>query len=443
MREGNMTYESQKVAIKYFVISAVFFGLQVVVGLLLAAKYIWPDPLIGFLPFNTARAIHTNLLVVWMIFGFMGGTYYIVPEESGTELFSKGLANLQFWLLLLGGLVGVVGFLFGWTAGRPLLELPVELKWAVVLVVLIFIFNVFFTMIRTKKWTVIQGMLLGGIVMLAVMWLFGIPFFKNLTLDYYYWWWVIHLWVEGAFELIAASLMAFVLLKITGVDRQVIEKWLYIEVALVLITGIIGTGHHYYWIGTPNYWLWWGGIFSALEPLPILFMVFDTLNHVRHRKLEVTNRLALYWAIGCAIFHFIGAGVWGMLHTLPQVNRWTHGTQVTTSHGHMAFFGAYAMLILTVIYYALPKLKGLVQFNQKRGFWAFWITTITMMMIGLAFGVAGLIQSYMQRGLGIEFLTVQGFMRPWMMGVFFTGLGFFVGVLIYVVDVLTLVTKKA
>jgi len=443
MREGNMTYESQKVAIKYFVISAVFFGLQVVVGLLLAAKYIWPDPLIGFLPFNTARAIHTNLLVVWMIFGFMGGTYYIVPEESGTELFSKGLANLQFWLLLLGGLVGVVGFLFGWTAGRPLLELPVELKWAVVLVVLIFIFNVFFTMIRTKKWTVIQGMLLGGIVMLAVMWLFGIPFFKNLTLDYYYWWWVIHLWVEGAFELIAASLMAFVLLKITGVDRQVIEKWLYIEVALVLITGIIGTGHHYYWIGTPNYWLWWGGIFSALEPLPILFMVFDTLNHVRHRKLEVTNRLALYWAIGCAIFHFIGAGVWGMLHTLPQVNRWTHGTQVTTSHGHMAFFGAYAMLILTVIYYALPKLKGLVQFNQKRGFWAFWITTITMMMIGLAFGVAGLIQSYMQRGLGIEFLTVQGFMRPWMMGVFFSGLGFFVGVLIYVVDVLTLVTKKA
>ena len=437
-----MTYESQKVAIKYFVISAVFFGLQVVVGLLLAAKYIWPDPLIGFLPFNTARAIHTNLLVVWMIFGFMGGTYYIVPEESGTELFSKGLANLQFWLLLLGGLVGVVGFLFGWTAGRPLLELPVELKWAVVLVVLIFIFNVFFTMIRTKKWTVIQGMLLGGIVMLAVMWLFGIPFFKNLTLDYYYWWWVIHLWVEGAFELIAASLMAFVLLKITGVDRQVIEKWLYIEVALVLITGIIGTGHHYYWIGTPNYWLWWGGIFSALEPLPILFMVFDTLNHVRHRKLEVTNRLALYWAIGCAIFHFIGAGVWGMLHTLPQVNRWTHGTQVTTSHGHMAFFGAYAMLILTVIYYALPKLKGLVQFNQKRGFWAFWITTITMMMIGLAFGVAGLIQSYMQRGLGIEFLTVQGFMRPWMMGVFFTGLGFFVGVLIYVVDVLTLALKK-
>jgi nitric oxide reductase subunit B len=236
--------------------------------------------------------------------------------------------------------------------------------------------------------------------------------------------------------------MAFVLLKITGVDRQVIEKWLYVEVALVLITGIIGTGHHYYWIGTPNYWLWWGGIFSALEPLPILFMVFDTLNHVRHRKLEVTNRLVLYWAVGCAVFHFIGAGVWGMIHTLPQVNRWTHGTQVTTSHGHMAFFGAYAMMILTVIYYALPKLKGLTQFSQKRGFWAFWLTTTSMMIMGLAFGAAGLIQSYFQRGLGIDFLTVQGFMRPWIAGVFFTGLAFLIGTLIYVIDVLCLATKK-
>lgn len=437
-----MIYESQKVAIKYFVISAIFFGLQVVVGLLLILKYIWPDPLIGIIPFNTARAIHTNLLVVWMLFGFMGGTYYVVPEESKTELYSKKLANLQFWLLLIGGLVGVIGFLFGWTAGRPLLELPVELKWAVVIVALIFIFNVFMTMIRTKKWTAVQGLLLGGVVMLAVMWLFAIPFFKNLTFDYYYWWWVIHLWVEGAWELIAASLMAFILLKLTGVERMVVEKWLYIEVALVLTTGIIGTGHHYYWIGTPGYWLWWGGIFSALETVPIVLMVLDTLRHVKHRKIEIPDRLVLYWTVGCALFHFFGAAVMGMVHTLPQVNRWTHGTQVTAAHGHLAFFGAYAMLILTVVYYALPKLKGLTQFNQKRGFWVFWIMVSMMLTIGLAFGVAGVIQSYMQRGLGIEFLTVQEFMKPWFIAVFIGGLGFFVGVILYIVDVLKIATHK-
>jgi nitric oxide reductase subunit B len=438
-----MTYASQKVALKYFVISALFFGCQVIFGLLLIAKYIWPDPLITVLPFNTARAIHTNFLVVWMIFGFMGGTYYVVTEESETEIYSPMLANLQFWLLLLGATVGVIGFLFGWTAGRPLLELPVPLKWAVVVVALIFIYNVFFTMTKTKKWTAIQGLLLGGIGMLAIMWLFGIPFFKNLTIDYYYWWWVIHLWVEGAWELIAASLMAFVLLKITGVDRDIIEKWLYVEVGLVLITGIIGTGHHYYWIGTPGYWFWWGGIFSALEPVPIIFMVFDTLNHVRHKKLEISNRIALYWAVGCAIFHFIGAGIWGFAHTLPVVNRWTHGTQVTASHGHMAFFGAYAMVILTMVYYALPKLKGLNQFDQKKGFWVFWITTIGMLVMGLAFGVAGVIQSYMQRGLGMDFLVVQGFMRPWFIAVLCGAIGFTIGVVIYIINVMHLARKNA
>jgi len=72
------------------------------------------------------------------------------------KLNSKKLADLQFYLLLLGGLAGIIGFLFGWTAGRPLLELPVELKWAVVVVALMFIFNVFFIMIQTKKWTAIQ-----------------------------------------------------------------------------------------------------------------------------------------------------------------------------------------------------------------------------------------------------------------------------------------------
>jgi nitric oxide reductase subunit B len=95
-----------------------------------------------------------------------------------------------------------------------------------------------------------------------------------------------------------------------------------------------------------------------------------------------------------------------------------------------------------MIYYALPKLKGLEQFNQKRGLWVFWITTLAMAVIGLAFGVAGVIQSYMQRGLGMDFLTVQGFMRPWFMGVFFAGIGFFIGVIIYITDVLRICLRR-
>jgi nitric oxide reductase subunit B len=250
-------------------------------------------------------------------------------------------------------------------------------------------------------------------VFLAVMFLFGIVFMKNLATQYFFWWWVIHLWVEGAWELIAGAILAFVLLKLTGIDRPIIEKWLYIEVGLVLFTGIVGTGHHYYWIGTPAYWYWWGGIFSALEPLPILFMVLDTMRHVREKKLVIKNRVALHWAVGGAWFHFVGAGVWGFGHTLPQINVWTHGTQITAAHGHMAFFGAYATLNLMMIYFTLPKLRGWEDYSQSRGIAAFWIMISGMLLMGLALTVSGIVQTYFNRIIGIDFLTTQEYMRLW------------------------------
>ena len=294
-----MKYESQKIAMNYFIIAAALFGLQVVFGLITGAKYVWDfDPLINILPFNTSRAIHINLLVVWLLFGFMGGTYYLVPEEAETEIYSTKLANIQLILFALIGVTAVTGYIFGWSWGMPFLEQPTILKFGIVIVALIFLYNIFMTMMKTRKWTVIQGVLLGGLVMLAGMFLFGVFFMKNLANQYFFWWWVIHLWVEGAWELITGAIMAFILMKLTGVNRELVEKWLYVEVGLVLFTGIVGTGHHYYWIGTPYYWLWWGGIFSALEPLPILFMVIDTLRVVRERKIEIANRVALYWPWG-------------------------------------------------------------------------------------------------------------------------------------------------
>jgi nitric oxide reductase subunit B len=116
---------------------------------------------------------------------------------------------------------------------------------------------------------------------------------------------VIHLWIEGAWELIAAALTAFILIKLTGVERSVVEKWLYVELGLFLFTGIAGTGHHYYWLGTPKYWLWVGGIFSALEPLPILLMVVDSYRDVRARTKPMTPSLTWTYLIGMVILHFV------------------------------------------------------------------------------------------------------------------------------------------
>lgn len=435
-----LEYKSQRIARPFFTIALALFLLQVVFGLYLAFSYFAtvPQAIVNLFPFSTARAFHTNLLVLWMLLGFMGGTYFLIPEESKREIFSEKLAYVQLVLLVGTGVAALVGFLFGWNQGRPLLEIPRPLDLVVVVAALIFLFNVGMTIIKSGNWTVIQGTLLGGLVVLSLLYLFGIPFYKNTTIDWYYWWWVIHLWVEGAWELVTGAIMAFVLLKLTGVERGVVEKWLYVEIGLFLFTGIAGTGHHYYWLGAPHYWLWVGGIFSALEPVPIILMVWDTWNHVKHRRAEIRNPLTFTYAVGCAIYHLLGAGVWGIVHTLPQINYYTHGSQVTVSHGHLAFFGAYALLNLTVFYFAFPRFYGFERYDERRGRFGFWTMSLAMLGMGLAWGVAGVIQSYLERMLGTGYMVAQQYMRLWFQIVLSLGIIFLSGVAVTVYDLLRL-----
>jgi len=440
-----LNYTSQRVAYPYFFLALVLFLLQVIVGIWLALSYAvtMPQWLVDVLPFSTTRAIHTNLLVLWLLLGFMGSTYFMIPEEAQKELFSPALAYLQLVLLAGTGVTAVIGFLFGWTKGKPLLEIPFPLDYLVVVGALIFLFNVGMTVARARRFTITQGSLLGGLVFLALMYLFNLPFYANLSIDWYYWWWVIHLWVEGAWELVAAALTAWILIKITGVPRETVEKWLYVELGLFLFTGIAGTGHHYYWLGAPKYWLWVGGVFSALEPVPILLMLIDAWHYIRNRQGQLNGRLVFTFAVGMAILHFVGAGVWGFAHTLPQINYYTHGSQVTVAHGHVAFFGAYVLLNLMFFYYAMPKLRGLQSFDERRGTLAFWWLSIVMLAMTLAFSVAGVLQTYIERVMGLGYMTAQAQMRFWFAILFALGLAFLIGVALTVVDLLRLRSAPA
>jgi len=187
---------------------------------------------------------------------------------------------------------------------------------------------------------------------------------------------------------------------VTGVDREVIEKWLYVIITMTLITGIIGTGHHYYWIGTPSYWQVWGSVFSAMEPIPFFMLTVFAFNMVNKRRREHPNKAATLWALGTGVMAFLGAGVWGFLHTLAPVNYYTHGTQITAAHGHMAFYGAYAMVVLTIISYAMPQLRGRAANSnaaQVGEMWAFWLMTIAMVFITLFLTGAGILQTWLQR----------------------------------------------
>jgi len=269
----------------------------------------------------------------------------------------------------------------------------------IVIVALVFLYNISLTVLRGRK-TSISLVMLVGLWGLALFFLFSFYNPANLVKDKFYWWWVVHMWVEGVWELILGAMLAFVLIKVTGVDREVIEKWLYVIIAMSLISGIIGTGHHFFWIGAPEYWQWWGSVFSALEPIPFFMMTLFAFNMVNRRRRDHPNKAAVLWALGTGVMAFLGAGVWGFLHTLAPVNFYTHGTQITAAHGHMAFYGAYAMVVLTMISYAMPLMRGR-QANSNRAqvveMWAFWLMTVSMVFITLFLTAAGILQVWLQR----------------------------------------------
>jgi nitric oxide reductase subunit B len=445
-----MQYKSQAVAKPYFIAAIALFVAQILFGLIMGLQYVVGDFLFPEIPFNVARMVHTNTLIVWLLMGFMGAAYYLIPEESETELYSPKLALILFWVFLVAAGLTVVGYLtvpyatlakmtgndLIPTMGREFLEQPLITKIGIVVVALAFLFNITMTVLKGRK-TAINTVLLIGLWGLALLFLFAFYNPHNVVRDKFYWWWVVHLWVEGVWELILGAILAFVLIKVTGVDREVIEKWLYVIITLALVTGILGTGHHYYWIGTPEYWQPIGSIFSALEPIPFFAMTLFAFNMVNRRRREHPNKAATLWALGTGVMAFLGAGVWGFMHTLSPVNFYTHGTQITAAHGHMAFYGAYVMGVITIISYAWPLLNGRAancNKSQVVEMWGFWLMTVGMVFITLFLTAAGILQVWLQRvsDSPLPFMVAQDqvalfyWMRAW------AGVAFLIGLIAYI-----------
>ncbi|MCF3973531.1 cbb3-type cytochrome c oxidase subunit I [Paracoccus salsus] len=434
-----MKYKTQKIAMAYFAVALGLFVIQIIGGLLVGFVYVAPNFLSDLVPFNILRMLHTNSLIVWLLLGFFGAAYFLIPEEAEREIHSPKLAYLQLAILVLGTLGVVVTYLFNlfeghWLLGkegREFLEQPKWVKAGIVVAALIFLYNVSMTVLQGRK-TAITNILLLGLWLLALLFLFAFYNPANLALDKMYWWYVVHLWVEGTWELVMASILAYLMLKLTGVDREVVEKWLYVIVAAALFSGILGTGHHYYWIGTPGYWQWIGSIFSSLEVIPFFAMMAFAFVMVWKGRRDHPNKAALLWSLGCATLAFFGAGVWGFLHTLHGVNYYTHGTQITAAHGHLAFYGAYVCLNIAIFTYALPILRNRDPYNQVLNMAAFWLMSGGMVFMTFTLTFAGTIQTHLQRVMGEYYMDVQDQIAIFYWMRFGSGVVVFIGVLVLI-----------
>ena len=416
---NNLKFESQKLAINYFTVAAILFGAQLVMGLIAATQFLYPSFLFEIFDFSVARMVHINALVVWMLYAMIGSVYYLLPEETGIETVGIKLAKLGFYVLTAAVTVVVLVYILVqvgpatestiWliNEGREYIEAP---RWAdigIVVVVLVFVFNLFATAMKGNQ-TGIVTVLMADVLALAGLYLAGMFFTDNISMDQYWWWWVIHLWVEATWEVFVGCLLSYGLIKIIGARREVVEMWLWIEVSMLFGSGILGLGHHYFWIGTPEYWWEIGALFSALEPVPLVAMFVHVVydwgketglkeGHGTGEKV-MNNSPAFAWFVTNAFGNFLGAGVWGFFHTLPQVNIYTHGTQFTSAHGHLAFFGAYATILIGMFYMGVQGKNGIkvmkATFDSKM---AIFLITFGVMGMTVALTIAGYGQVLVER----------------------------------------------
>lgn len=395
MANNYLKSESKKLATWYFTVAAILFGAQLLFGLVAAAQYVIPGFLFEILDFSVSRMLHINALVVWMVFAMFGAVYWLLPDETGIETIGIGMGKLLFWIFTAAVTVVVLVYLFIqvgpadettiWfiNEGREYIEAP---RWAdlgITVVALGFVANLFMTGMKGNRSGIVT-VLMADMIAFAGLYLTGMFYTDNISVDQFWWWWVIHLWVEATWEVYVGAIAAYGLITMIGAHRKVVEMWLWIEVSMLFGSGILGLGHHYFWIGTPEYWWEIGALFSALEPLPLVAMFIHVLYDWGKMQGEedakgqavsvITNKPAFTWFVLNAFGNFLGAGIWGFFHTLPQVNLYTHGTQFTSAHGHLAFFGAYATILVGMMYIAVQGKNGIKIMNNTRS--TIWATSM-------------------------------------------------------------------
>jgi nitric oxide reductase subunit B len=467
LKNTHLKYESQKLGVMYFMVAVVLFGAQLLMGLIAAIQFLYPEFLYGIFDFSVARMVHINALVVWLLYAMIGSVYYMLPDETGREAVGISLGKIGFYVLTAAVTVVVLVYIFIqigsgselsiWliNEGREYIEAP---RWAdigIVVVVLIFYYNVFFTYIKGNR-TGIMTVLIADLLALAGLYVAGMFYTDNISVDQYWWWWVIHLWVEATWEVFVGAIAGYGLIKIIGAKREIIEMWVWIEVLMLFGSGILGLGHHYFWIGTPEYWWEIGALFSALEPVPLVAMFVHVIydwgkeQGKNGKESVIKNSPAMAWLTVNAFGNFLGAGIWGFFHTLPQVNIYTHGSQFTAAHGHLAFFGAYASILIGMMYIAIQGKYGIkvlkATFNSKM---AVFLITFGVLGMTVALTIAGYEQVLVERaelGAGWDaFFTAQElpWMKQAMLWRLIMGVVTFVGFIYLVLDLITIGKKQA
>lgn len=394
-------FASQRKTIKYFVIAALLFLVQSLLGGYLAHYYVEGGGFYGidvgpWLPFTIAKTWHLQLAIFWIATAWLGLGLYIAPAIGGGDPKHQGLlVDVLFGAVVLvavgslaGEYLGVSGklgnlwWLFG-HSGWELIELGYVWKILLAVGFGLWIFLVFRAVrgaLREEKKTESGGLVqLFLLAAIAIPTMFAAAFMitpgSHLTMADYWRWWVIHLWVEGMFEVFAVVALGLLMVNMGLVTKSSATRALKFQLAILLGSGIIGIGHHYYWIGAGPLWIALGSVFSALEVVPLTLLAIEAFEQwlvMKRGGREYPYRHVFGFLMAVAFWNLLGAGVFGFLINLPNVAYFEHGSFLTANHGHGATMGVFGMLAIALSLYCVRNVTTEKGWSDRLFRISFW-----------------------------------------------------------------------
>lgn len=431
---------SQLATVKYFWVVSALILLQMLLGVVTAHYGVEGDAFYGFplsewLPYSVTRTWHVQMGLFWIATAWLAAGLFIGPLVSEQEPKGQRLGvNILFLALLVvvaGSLCGqwlsihnkmsdTVSFYLG-HQGYEYVDLGRAWQIALFVGLLLWLFLMVRALLPALRTSGDQRQLVALLTVataaIALFYGAGLTWGQHTHLSKVeYWrWWVVHLWVEGFFEVFATTVIAFVFMRLHLIRPGVAAAAALLSATIFLSGGIIGTCHHLYFSGTPNVALAWGSVFSALEVVPLVLVAFDATEDLRRSKTSpwvARYKWPIYFFVAVAFWNMVGAGLFGFMINPPIALYYMQGLNTTPLHGHAALFGVYGMLGIGLMLLCLRVLVPGVEWREGLLRFSFWsLNGGLMAMCLLSLLPVGLMQTWASVDQGYWYARSSEFMQ--------------------------------
>ncbi|MCF8308866.1 MAG: nitric-oxide reductase large subunit [Bacteroidales bacterium] len=431
---------SQKATLKYFWVVSLLILVQILMGVITAHYGVegfgfYGIPLAEILPYSLSRTWHVQLAIFWIATSWLATGLFFAPAISGKEpKYQKLGVNVLFSALLVIVVGSLAGQWFGimqklnlvenfWFGHQGYEYVDLGRFWQIFLFAGLFIWlflmgRALYPALRekTENRSLLTMFLIASIA-IALFYGAGLMWGQqtNLAIAEYWRWWVVHLWVEGFFEVFATTVIAFLFTRMKLIDTKLATGAVLFATIIFLSGGIIGTFHHLYFTGTPVGVLALGATFSALEVVPLVLIGYEAYQNLKLSKLKPWVRAykwPIYSFVAVSFWNFLGAGIFGFLINPPIALYYMQGLNTTPVHGHTALFGVYGILGIGLMLFVLRDMTIDKVWKEKPIKFAFWAINIGLLaMVLISILPMGLAQTWVSVKEGLWYARSAEFMQ--------------------------------